>query len=80
MEADPDILLIGQPTRGVDIGAIEFIHRQIMAMRDAGKAILVGVGGTGGNHESGRPHSGDVRRHDHHRRPAMPTPMNSNWG
>ncbi|HSG94956.1 MAG TPA: ATP-binding cassette domain-containing protein, partial [Afifellaceae bacterium] len=41
MERDPDILLIGQPTRGVDIGAIEFIHRQLIAMRDAGKAILL---------------------------------------
>jgi simple sugar transport system ATP-binding protein len=34
-------LLVGQPTRGVDIGAIEFIHRQLLAMRDAGKAILL---------------------------------------
>jgi simple sugar transport system ATP-binding protein len=34
-------LVIGQPTRGVDIGAIEFIHRQIIAMRDAGKAVLL---------------------------------------
>ena len=37
----PDVLLVGQPTRGVDIGAIEFIHRQIIAMRDAGTAILL---------------------------------------
>jgi simple sugar transport system ATP-binding protein len=41
MERDPLVLLIGQPTRGVDIGAIEFIHRRIVAMRDAGKAILL---------------------------------------
>ena len=41
MERDPDVLLIGQPTRGVDVGAIEFIHRRIIAMRDAGKAILL---------------------------------------
>jgi general nucleoside transport system ATP-binding protein len=41
MERDPDLLLIGQPTRGVDIGAIEFIHNQIIALRDAGKAILL---------------------------------------
>ena len=40
-ERDPDILIVGQPTRGVDIGAIEFIHRQIVALRDAGKAILL---------------------------------------
>ncbi|MBI1206750.1 MAG: ATP-binding cassette domain-containing protein [Azospirillum sp.] len=37
----PTLLLIGQPTRGVDIGAIEFIHRRLVALRDQGKAILV---------------------------------------
>ncbi|MBV1707257.1 MAG: ABC transporter ATP-binding protein [Hyphomicrobiales bacterium] len=37
----PKILLIGQPTRGVDIGAIEFIHKQIVALRDAGVAVLL---------------------------------------
>ena len=41
MERDPDLLLVGQPTRGVDIGAIEFIHQQIIALRDQGKAILL---------------------------------------
>ena len=41
MDRDPDILLVGQPTRGVDIGAIEFIHRRLVAMRDSGKAVLL---------------------------------------
>ena len=41
IERNPDLLLVGQPTRGVDIGAIEFIHQQIIALRDAGKAILL---------------------------------------
>ena len=41
MERDPVVLLVGQPTRGVDVGAIEFIHRRIIEMRDAGKAILL---------------------------------------
>ncbi len=41
IERHPDILLVGQPTRGVDIGAIEFIHKQIVALRDQGKAILL---------------------------------------
>lgn len=41
MEKDPDVLLIGQPTRGVDIGAIEYIHQQIIAMRDKQKAVLL---------------------------------------
>jgi ABC-type uncharacterized transport system ATPase subunit len=41
MEHDPELLLVGQPTRGVDIGAIEFIHRRLIAMRDQGKAVLL---------------------------------------
>ena len=41
MERDPLVLLVGQPTRGVDIGAIEFIHRRLVTMRDAGKAVLL---------------------------------------
>ncbi len=41
IEREPDVLLIGQPTRGVDIGAIEFIHREIVALRDRGKAIIL---------------------------------------
>ncbi len=41
IERNPDLLLVGQPTRGVDIGAIEFIHKQIVGLRDAGKAILL---------------------------------------
>ncbi len=38
---DPAVLLVGQPTRGVDIGAIEFIHKTLVAMRDAGCAVLL---------------------------------------
>jgi ABC-type uncharacterized transport system ATPase subunit len=41
IEADPQVLLVGQPTRGVDIGAIEFIHQRLVALRDAGKAVLL---------------------------------------
>jgi simple sugar transport system ATP-binding protein len=37
----PKLLLVAQPTRGVDIGAIEFIHRKLVAMRDAGCAVLL---------------------------------------
>ena len=37
----PRVLLVGQPTRGVDIGAIEFIHRELVKARDAGCAVLV---------------------------------------
>ncbi|MDX9784966.1 MAG: ABC transporter ATP-binding protein [Spirochaetia bacterium] len=39
--AEADILIIAQPTRGVDVGAIEFIHRRIIEMRDQGKAVLL---------------------------------------
>ena len=41
IERSPKVLLVGQPTRGVDIGAIEFIHRRLVALRDAGVAILL---------------------------------------
>jgi simple sugar transport system ATP-binding protein len=41
MERNPVVLIIGQPTRGVDVGAIEFIHKRIIEMRDAGKAVLL---------------------------------------
>jgi simple sugar transport system ATP-binding protein len=40
-ELPPALLLISQPTRGVDIGAIEFIHRKIVALRDSGCAVLL---------------------------------------
>ena len=41
MSAEPSILLVGQPTRGVDIGAIEFIHRHLIELRDGGCGILL---------------------------------------
>jgi len=39
--ANAQVLVISQPTRGVDVGAIEFLHRRIIALRDAGKAVLL---------------------------------------
>ena len=41
IDCAPRVLLVGQPTRGVDIGAIEFIHQRLIALRDAGKALLL---------------------------------------
>ena len=41
IEKDPGLLIAVQPTRGLDVGAIEFIHKQIVAQRDAGKAVLL---------------------------------------
>ena len=38
---DPELLVAAQPTRGLDVGAIEFVHRQILAERAAGKAVLL---------------------------------------
>jgi general nucleoside transport system ATP-binding protein len=40
-ELNPKLLLVSQPTRGVDIGAIEFIHRKLIDLRDAGSAVLL---------------------------------------
>ena len=40
-KVDPKLLLVSQPTRGVDIGAIEFIHRKLVGLRDAGCAVLL---------------------------------------
>ncbi len=40
-DINPKLLLVSQPTRGVDIGAIEFIHRKLIGLRDAGSAVLL---------------------------------------
>ena len=40
-ELNPKLLLVSQPTRGVDIGAIEFIHRKLIELRDSGSAVLL---------------------------------------
>ena len=41
LSAEPKLLLAAQPTRGVDVGSIEFIHNQIVAARDAGAGVLL---------------------------------------
>ena len=41
MERDPDLLIAAQPTRGLDVGAIEFIHRRLIEQRDKGQAVLL---------------------------------------
>lgn len=41
IDKDPELLVAVQPTRGLDVGAIEYIHRQLIAQRDAGKAVLL---------------------------------------
>jgi simple sugar transport system ATP-binding protein len=39
--SSPDLLIAVQPTRGMDVGAIEYIHRKLIELRDSGKAILL---------------------------------------
>ncbi|WP_099221493.1 ABC transporter ATP-binding protein [Listeria costaricensis] len=41
LSRDPDFLIAAQPTRGLDVGAIEFIHRRLIEQRDKGKAVLL---------------------------------------
>ena len=41
IDREPQLLIAVQPTRGLDVGAIEYIHKQIIAQRDAGKAVLL---------------------------------------
>ena len=41
IDKNPELLIAVQPTRGLDVGAIEYIHKQIVAHRDAGKAVLL---------------------------------------
>jgi simple sugar transport system ATP-binding protein len=41
IDKDPELLVAVQPTRGLDVGAIEYIHKQIVAQRDAGKGVLL---------------------------------------
>lgn len=41
VDRDPDLLIVSQPTRGLDVGAIEYIHKRLIEERDKGKAILV---------------------------------------
>ena len=38
---DPQVLIAAQPTRGLDVGAIEFVHRRLVEQRDEGRAILL---------------------------------------
>lgn len=41
VDRNPDLLIVSQPTRGLDVGAIEYIHKRLIAERDKGKAVLV---------------------------------------
>jgi simple sugar transport system ATP-binding protein len=41
IDSDPRLILASQPTRGLDVGAIEFVHRRLVEQRDAGRGVLL---------------------------------------
>ena len=41
LNADPRVIIAAQPTRGLDVGAIEFVHRRLVEERDAGRGVLL---------------------------------------
>ena len=41
IDRDPKVLIAAQPTRGLDVGAIEFVHRRLIAERDEGRGVLL---------------------------------------
>jgi general nucleoside transport system ATP-binding protein len=41
LSGDPKVIIAAQPTRGLDVGAIEFVHRRLVEERDAGRAVLL---------------------------------------
>ena len=41
IDADPKVLIAAQPTRGLDVGAIEFVHRRLVEQRDAGRGVFL---------------------------------------
>ena len=41
IDGDPKVLIAAQPTRGLDVGAIEFVHRRLVEQRDAGRAVFL---------------------------------------
>ena len=70
IERNPAVILVGQPTRGVDIGAIEFIHKRIVALRDVGQGGSAGFGGARRDFRAVGSNPGALRRPHHRRAPA----------
>ncbi len=62
---DTSVVIASQPTRGLDVGSIEFVHKRIVAQRDAGHAVLIVSSEPRRDLRAGRPHRGDVRGQDH---------------
>jgi hypothetical protein len=80
IERDPDVLLVGQPTRGVDIGAIEFIHNQPHQDARCRQGHPARLGRARRDPLARRPHPRHVRRPDHRRRSAIPTATEGELG
>ena len=64
------VLIASQPTRGVDVGAIEFLHKRLVTERDNGTAVLIVSTELDEVVRPGRPDRGHVPRPDRRRRPA----------
>ena len=64
LSRQPKVLIAAQPTRGVDIGATEYIHQRLLEQRDAGTAILLISEDLDEIIDPLRPHRGDVRGRD----------------
>ena len=61
------LLIVAQPTRGLDVGSMEFVHRRIVAERDRGRRGRADLDRAGRGAGPGRPHRGDVPRPDRRR-------------
>ena len=71
LSAQPEVLLVAQPTRGIDVSASLYIHQRLVAQRDSGTATDHHLGGPRRGHDHLRSHPRDVRGGDHRlRRPA----------
>ena len=63
LTGDVKLLVVAQPTRGLDVGSIEFIHRRIIEMRDQGAAVLLVSAELDEVLGARRSHRGDLPRH-----------------
>ena len=64
---DPKVLIAAQPTRGLDVGAIEYLHRRLVEERDEGRAILLDLARARGDPVALRPHPRHLRGRDRRR-------------
>ena len=70
IERDPRVLIAAQPTRGLDVGAIEFVHRRLVEERDEGRGDPARLARARGDPLALRPHPRHLRGRDRRRVPA----------